>query len=86
MMMTQMKADMKPDERARWINQNTDYVYVGAGLKMFTIPNPAQRILAHEKFELARNGIVNVLYVDGHVEAQAAAYVRQQVEEQKKAK
>ena len=42
------------------------------------IPNAQGTILAYNK--TARNGMVNVLYADGHVEFQPEAYVKQQLE------
>lgn len=70
----------KPEEIPAWINQNTDYVYVGAALgKLSKIANTAQTILAHEKFELAQNGMVSVLYADGHVETQPVGQVKAQL-------
>jgi len=69
------------------VNENTDYVYLGKGMgKMAAIPNTAQTILAYEKFELARNGGVNVLYVDGHVEWLPVPLAKQRVDEQNKAR
>ena len=80
-------ATAKPEELAKWVNENTDYVYLGKGMgKMAAIPNTAQTILAYEKFELARNGGVNVLYVDGHVEWLPVPLAKQRVDEQNKAR
>jgi prepilin-type processing-associated H-X9-DG protein len=77
-------ANMKPEEQAKWVNEHTDYEYLGAGLMFRTIPNAPQRIIAHEKFETSQNGLVNVLFADGHVEVQPIAFAQQQIEQQKK--
>jgi prepilin-type processing-associated H-X9-DG protein len=53
--------------RRDWINASTDYVYLGAGTNLQKLDDPTNTILAHEKFEHARNGKCNVVYADGHV-------------------
>jgi prepilin-type processing-associated H-X9-DG protein len=78
-------ADAKPEELAKWINENADYAYLGKDLgKLTKITNPAQTILAHEKFELTKNGLVNVLYADGHVEMMSVQFLKDRLEQQKK--
>jgi prepilin-type processing-associated H-X9-DG protein len=73
----------KPEEVAKWVNANTDYVYEGLKFKKITtILNPAQAVMAHEKYELKAGGPVNVLYGDGHVELNAAPIVKERVEAQ----
>ena len=76
----------RPEDLAKWVNENADYVYVGKDVadKLTKIPNTAQAIIAHEKFELSKNGMTNVLYADGHVELQPVQFVKQRVEQQKK--
>jgi prepilin-type processing-associated H-X9-DG protein len=80
-------ANAKPEELAKWVNEHADYVYLGKSLgKLSAIPNSAQTILAYEKFELARNGGVNVLYVDGHVEWLPVPLAKDRVDAQNKAR
>jgi len=47
-----------------WVNENSDYVYVGADK---TSRSPANAVVAHEKLDENPEG-VNILYADGHVE------------------
>jgi prepilin-type processing-associated H-X9-DG protein len=78
-------ADAKPEELAKWVNDNTDYVYLGKDFgKLTKITNPSQTIIAHEKLELPKNGLVNVLYADGHVELLPVPLVKDRLEQQKK--
>jgi prepilin-type processing-associated H-X9-DG protein len=73
----------KPEEIAKWVNENSDYVYVGKALGKYTqILNAPQTVLAHEKFELANNERVYVLYADGHVEFTPVAITKDRIEEQ----
>jgi prepilin-type processing-associated H-X9-DG protein len=52
------------DAAAKWVRQNSDYVYVGAG-KDYRMS--ADEVLAYEKPEGLNDGI-NLLFGDGHVE------------------
>jgi hypothetical protein len=53
-----------PKEQAAWVNANADFVYLGAGKKQGEVP--FNFVVAHEKPEIARNGI-NLLLLDGSV-------------------
>jgi prepilin-type processing-associated H-X9-DG protein len=78
-------ADAKPEELAKWVNENSDYVYLGKEFgKLTKITNLAQTILAYEKFELPKNGLMNVLFCDGHVEMLPVQLVKDRLEQQKK--
>ncbi len=55
----------KPETQAAWVNANSDYAYLGAGL---SVNAGVGAILAHEKPERARGGRLSVLFADGHVE------------------
>ena len=55
-----------PAEAAKWVDANSDYVYVGAGMKV-SQPNTAGVVVAHERFGLSPQG-VGTLFADGHVE------------------
>jgi prepilin-type processing-associated H-X9-DG protein len=68
---------------AKWINENSDYVYVGGRFGKYTnVANAPQTIFAHEKFELARGDRINVLFADGHVEVLTVAATTERVEAQ----
>jgi prepilin-type processing-associated H-X9-DG protein len=58
-------ATMTPDQQAAWINEHSDYVYLGKGKAS---PLPADQPLAYEKFENGQGRGVGVLFADGHVE------------------
>ena len=68
---------MAGEAAAKWVRQNSDYVYVGAG-KDYRMG--ADEVLAYEKPEGLSDGI-NVLFGDGHVEflptAQATPTIRE---------
>ncbi len=52
-------------EMAAWVNEHSDYVYLGKGKKNDL---PADRLLAYEKLDSGGNEGVNMLFGDGHVE------------------
>jgi prepilin-type processing-associated H-X9-DG protein len=52
---------------ARWVNESSDYVYLGAGLNHRTAT--PETVIAHEKPDGLEDGL-NLLYGDGHVEFQ----------------
>jgi prepilin-type processing-associated H-X9-DG protein len=56
---------LTPEQKAAWIEQNGDYVYLGKG-KNNTLP--ADQPLAHEKPEVNQGQGMNILFGDGHVE------------------
>ena len=55
---------MNPDQAAAWINQNSDYIYYGAGLTEAADPDI---VVATENPDVSPDGC-NVLFADGHVE------------------
>lgn len=63
------------DERAKWVDEHSDYVWLGKGKKNSAA---ADDILAYEKFEGLSEGI-NILYGDGHVEFQLMDAARDQI-------
>ena len=67
---------LTPDQLSQWIDQNSDYVWLGKGKKNTA---PADDILAYEKFEGLQDGI-NILYGDGHVEFQTMARAHQLID------
>ncbi len=67
--------NMKEAERIAWINQNSDYVYLGGNAN-----NPADVILAHEKLGAHGGEGINILYNDGHVEWQTRANAERELE------
>jgi hypothetical protein len=76
-------ANLAPDDKVKWVNENADYVYVGAGMKQ-SDPNLATAIVAYEKSDNKGDG-KNILYGDGHIEFQNLAAARQQIESTGKA-
>jgi hypothetical protein len=69
---------MSPDDIAKWVNDNSDYVYLGAGMKM-TDPGLPQTVIAYEKSNNKGDG-KNLLFGDSHVEFQRLEQARQQIE------
>jgi prepilin-type processing-associated H-X9-DG protein len=58
-------ATMTPEQKAAWINEHSDYVYLGKG-KMNNLP--ADQPVAYEKFENGHGQGISILFGDGHVE------------------
>ena len=56
------------EEQAKWVNANSSYVYVGAGLKNDA---PADMIVLYERPDDHDEDGLNFLYGDGHVEWQS---------------
>lgn len=73
----------KPEDQAVWVNENADYIYVGAGMKPV---DGANQVLAYERPGIARNGASEILYNDGHVEVKPTAALMQELKEQGKVK
>lgn len=70
------------DQLPDWVNANSDYIYVGAGLKQGADPTT---IVAYEK-ETAHNGDgMNILYADGHVEFQNKQMAQREIAKIKRA-
>jgi prepilin-type processing-associated H-X9-DG protein len=57
-------ATLTPDDQAKWVNDNSDYVYLGKGQ---TNPD-ATRIILYEKDGAHGGDGMNLLFGDGHVE------------------
>jgi prepilin-type processing-associated H-X9-DG protein len=60
---------------AKWVQENSDYVYTGAGLDFRA---PDDTILGYEKPDALRDGL-NILFVDGHVEFFPMAQAMQKI-------
>jgi prepilin-type processing-associated H-X9-DG protein len=58
-------AAMKPDEIAKWVNDNSDYVYVGRGMNSTA---GAEVVVLYEKPNAHGRQGMNILYGDGHVD------------------
>jgi len=69
---------MSPDDIAKWVNDNSDYTYVAAGIKVAD-PNMALTVIAYEKSDNHGEG-KNILFGDGHIEFQRLAQARQTIE------
>jgi prepilin-type processing-associated H-X9-DG protein len=57
--------NISPDEAANWINKNSDYIYIGANLKMGAEPTI---VVCYEKDGNHGGKGMNILFADGHVE------------------
>jgi prepilin-type processing-associated H-X9-DG protein len=63
---------MTKDQAAAWVNQNSSYLYLGAGM---TADSNPEFIVAYDKDGTFHHG-VNVLYADGHIENDELSNVR----------
>jgi prepilin-type processing-associated H-X9-DG protein len=57
--------NMAVDDQVKWVNENTDYVYIGAGMNATA---GAETIVLHEKPDAHGGQGMNMLFGDGHVE------------------
>jgi len=63
---TKPPANMSPDEAANWVNNNSDYIYVGAGLTQATAGQLT--VVCYEKDGDHGGDGMNILFGDGHIE------------------
>lgn len=56
---------MTPDEKAAWLAEHSDYIYVGGGK---TVSAPAEAVIMYEKMVNHDQDGFNALFADGHVE------------------
>jgi prepilin-type processing-associated H-X9-DG protein len=70
---------MTKDDKEKWINDNTDYEYLGKGLG---IRGTASRILLYEKDGAHQPRGMNLLFGDGHVEFQTTEAAKKLIQEQ----
>ena len=71
-------AGMTAEEKAKWVDENSDYVFLGKGQK-----NPdATFIVAYEKLTLHDGDGANVLFGDGHAEWLTAAEAKEKIDQQ----
>jgi len=73
---------MTPDQAADWINHNSDYVYVGAGMKQGERPST---IVCYEKDKNHGGDGMNILFGDGHVEFWRLPEAHRMIEKSKSA-
>ncbi len=57
---------MNPEQQAKWVNENSPYVYLGAGKNNQKMP--ADEMILYERFDDHGSDGGNVLFGDGHVE------------------
>ena len=73
-------ANLAIDDQVKWVNEHSDYIYVGAGMNVTT---GAETIVVYEKPDAHSRQGMNILYGDGHVEFQMMAAAMQDIERQK---
>lgn len=73
-------AGMKPDDIAKWANEHSDYVYLGAGMNMTA---GAEVIVLHEKPDAHDRQGMLMLFGDGHVEFEMMPSAMKMIEAQK---
>ncbi len=72
-----------PDEAAKWVNEHTDYVYLGAGMNNQI---GADVIVLHEKPGAHDQQGMNLLFGDGHVEWQQLPDAMKMIQDQQAGK
>jgi prepilin-type processing-associated H-X9-DG protein len=68
-----------PEEMAAWVQEHSDYVWIGGDK---TAASPPEQVLAYEKLEENPEG-VNVLFADGHVEFMPIPVAREAIDKSK---
>jgi prepilin-type processing-associated H-X9-DG protein len=69
-----------PDQIAQWVNDHSDYIYVGKGMT-FSTSKPTDIIL-YEKPDAHHGDGMNMLYGDGHVEFQRMDMAKKLIDQQ----
>jgi prepilin-type processing-associated H-X9-DG protein len=69
--------NLTPDQYVDWANKNSDYVYIGAGLRQGADPTT---VVLYEKDDDHGGDGMNILYGDGHVEFQTLANAHADIE------
>jgi prepilin-type processing-associated H-X9-DG protein len=75
-------SNLTKDQAVSWVNANSDYIYLGAGLKSGV---DAETVIVYEKDENHGGQGMNVLYSDCHVEFLALAGAHAEIEASKTA-
>ena len=75
---------MTPDEQVAWVNEHSDYVYLGKGLKANNLD--ATRVVVYEKDGAHSGQGMNLLYGDGHAEWQRRDVAMQQIQQAQQGK
>ena len=71
-----------PEQKAKWVNENADYVYLGAKQRLEGPGQPATTILIYEKLENHRGEGINIAFADGHVEWLMMPQAKEMIEKQ----
>jgi prepilin-type processing-associated H-X9-DG protein len=72
-------ANMSVDDQVKWVNEHSDYVYVGKGMNSTA---GAEVIVLYEKPDAHGGQGMNVLYGDGHVEFHMMQSAMQEIQKQ----
>ena len=71
--------NMPVDDQVKWVNENSDYVYLGAGMNATA---GAEVIVAYEKPDAHAGQGMSILYGDGHAEFVQMPAAMQMIQEQ----
>lgn len=69
---------LPPEQVRQWIDQNSDYIWLGQGRKVAGFRSPSDEVLAYENPQGLSDGI-NILYADGHVDFNLMAMAQQKI-------
>lgn len=72
-------AKLDANDLPGWVNQNSNYTWIGAGRNLSSIQNPAEHVLAYETLEQTQGNLVAVLFADGHVEEMSKGDAQKQI-------
>lgn len=76
---------MAATEKEDWIDNKSDYAYLGRPMSLRKIRHPSNTVLVHERGDNPHAGEMNLLFVDAHVEAKPIAEARRLIEASKAA-
>ena len=72
----------KPEDAAKWVNEHSDYVYLGGKMKAGAA-GAENMILVHERLENHEGQGINIAFGDGHVEWVTMPRAKELIEAQK---
>jgi hypothetical protein len=75
--------DVPKEMNADWVNKNSAWTYIGAGMSSMKVKDPATTIVIHSNLEKPFGDLIVAGYADGHVEVMKLDLARPAIEESK---